>query len=287
MHEIEQDAPDVREVDNNFRALEYGLNSIRNRPITLGLIKEMHRILLRGVRGHDKSPGAFRKVQAHIGRTSDIREARFVPAPPHLIQGSMEDLENYIRNPDGLPPLVRAAMIHYQFEAIHPFADGNGRIGRVLILLLLCAENVLPLPLLNPSAHLETYRKDYYDHLLSISQRGDWNEWIEFFVEGVAGEAIDAIQRIERLEMIRDKYQAVVQTARRSALLPRLIDQLFVNPVVTVNTAATHLDIGFTSAKKLIERLFANGILREVSGRKRNRIFIAQEIVDLFATQRS
>lgn len=287
IHDIEREVPDVREVDNNYRALQHGLNNIRHRPITLSLIKEMHHILLKGVRGHDKQPGEFRSVQAHIGRTSDIRQARFVPAPPHMIQECMDELAEYIQNSDDLPPLVRAAMAHYQFEAIHPFADGNGRIGRVLILLMLCAENALPLPLLNPSAHLETYRREYYDHLLAVSQRGEWSQWIEFFADGIAAEASDAINRIERLEKLRENYQTRVRAARRSALLPRLIDELFVNPAITVNSTAEFLSIGFSSAKKLIERLLGAGIVREATGHKRNRVFLAQEIVDLFATRES
>ncbi len=149
--DVRKNTPDVKEVDNNFRTLRFGLTAIKRRPISQSLIREMHQLLLKGVRGQDKTPGAYRQVQAHIGRSGDIREARFVPAPPHRVPDCMEQLEHFIVHDTTVPRLARLAMIHYQFEAIHPFADGNGRIGRVLILLMMCHTGLLPLPLFNPS----------------------------------------------------------------------------------------------------------------------------------------
>ena len=277
----EQRAPDVREVDNNFRALEWGLSQVRHRPLSLGLLRQMHQILMRGVRGEEKTPGQFRTVQAHIGRSADIADARFVPAPPHAIAPAMEELERYIRADETLPPLVRVAMIHYQFEAIHPFADGNGRIGRVLILLLLCAQKVLPVPLLNPSAFLERRREEYYARLLAVSQRGDWNAWIMFFAHGLAAEASDAMRRAEELDRLRTDYQGRVRTARASALLPKLVDQLFVNPAITTGRAVELLGVRFTSAQKAVDRLVREGIVKELTGQKRNRIYLASEIIDV------
>ncbi|MDP9174270.1 MAG: Fic family protein [Planctomycetota bacterium] len=275
----EQRAPDVREVDNNFRALEWGLEQVRHRPLSLGLIREMHQILLHDVRGQDKTPGQFRSVQAHIGRTGDIAQATFVPAPPHAVGPAMEQLEQFIGSPSLLPPLARVAMIHYQFEAIHPFADGNGRIGRVLILLLLCSEKVLPVPLLNPSAFLERHRAEYYRQLLAVSQRGTWNEWVTFFAQGVAQEASDAMGRVQELDRLRGEYQRRVQTARASALLPKLVDQLFVNPAITTNRAAEVLNVKFNSAQKTIDKLLGAGIIKELTGQKRNRIYLATDIL--------
>lgn len=275
----EQRAPDVREVDNNFRALEWGLEQVRHRSISLGLIREMHQMLLHGVRGQDKTPGQFRAVQAHIGRTAHIAEATFVPAPPHVVGPAMEELERFIQSPSPLPPLVRVAMIHYQFESIHPFADGNGRIGRVLILLLLCTEKVLPVPLLNPSAFLESHRADYYAHLLAVSQRGSWNQWLTFFCQGLAQEAAEAMGRVQELDRLRSEYQRRVQTARASALLPKLVDQLFVNPAITTNRAAEVLKVKFTSAQKTIDKLLSAGLVKELTGQKRNRIYLATEIL--------
>jgi Fic family protein len=279
MRSIEQRIPDVREVDNNFRALEWGLEQVRHRPISLGLIREMHQMLLQGARGQDKMPGQFRSIQAHIGRSDHIAEATFVPAPPHAIVPAMEELERFIQSPSLLPPLARAAMIHYQFEAIHPFADGNGRIGRVLILLLLCAEKVLPVPLLNPSAFLERHRAEYYAHLLNVSQCGGWNEWLTFFARGVAREASDSMDRVGALDRLRSEYQRRVQTARTSALLPKLVDQLFINPAITTSHAAEVLGVQFSSAQKTVDKLLAAGIVRELTGLKRNRVYLASEIL--------
>lgn len=279
---IEENAPDVREVTNNYLALMHGLQSIEGRGVTLSLIREMHQILLRGVRGQDATPGAFRRIQAHIGTTNRIAEARFVPAPPHAIDGCMEQLQSYLHLRDDHPPLARIAMAHYQFEAIHPFADGNGRIGRVLILLMMRTEGILPLPLLNISSYLERHRREYYDHLLAVSQRGQWMAWIEFFARGVAQEAEHAVRRIEQLEALRERYNTRARGERASKLLPRLIDHLFEEPAVTVNSVGKLLGIGFPSARKLIDRLERTGILQEVTEKQRGRVFIAQEVLDVF-----
>lgn len=276
---VEQRNPDVREVDNNFRALEWGLEQVQHRPVSLNLIRQMHQILLADVRGADKSPGEFRSVQAHIGRSNSIAEATFVPAPPQAILQAMQSLEAFIQSPSTLHPLARVAMVHYQFEAIHPFADGNGRIGRVLILLLLCTERVLNLPLLNPSAYLERHRRQYYDHLLGVSQRGQWTSWVEFFARGVAFEASDAINRIERLEDLRRRYLDQVQKARASALVPKLLDHLFAHPAITTGYAAKLLGIRANSAQKCIDKLIGAGVLEELTGNKRNRIYVASDVL--------
>jgi Fic family protein len=277
---IEAKVPDVREVENNFKALEYGLAAVAHRPITLSLIKEMHQVLLTGVRDSAHTPGQFRQVQAHIGRSDRIEEARFVPAPAHEVEPSMRELERYIQQPDDLPALIRLAMIHYQFEAIHPFSDGNGRIGRVLILMLMCTENLLPIPLLNPSAPLERRRSEYYDHLLAVSQRGAWTEWAAFFVRGIADEARATIDRIQRLDALRQRYLAQLSAVRASPLASKLVDRLFAEPSVTLQQVAGVLNTSKPSAQNLIDRFVKAGILRETTGQRRNRIYLVQEIVD-------
>ena len=282
---IENEAPSVREVYNNFLTLEFAFANAPHRAITCSLIKEMHSILLRGVRGSDKTPGRFRTVQAHIGRTANIEEARFVPSPSHAIEPSMESLERYLGEEDALPPVVRVALAHYQFEAIHPFADGNGRVGRALMLLQLVREGVLPAPLLNPSAQLELRRSEYYDRLLAVSQNGAWTEWIEFFCRSLADEAADAILRIERLEALRSRYYDLVRRPRASALLPKLIDTLFENPSVSIPGTAKKLNVSQAAAFPLIKRLVDANIVREVTGKARNRVYLAQGIVDLFSTE--
>lgn len=276
----ERHAPDVREVNNNYQALSFGLESVseHKRRISVSLLREMHAMLLRNVRGHDHTPGRFRKVQAHIGNSNRIEEARFVPPPPHLVLPAMEELEAFISKPTDLPPLARVAMIHYQFEAIHPFADGNGRIGRILILLLLCADGILPVPLLNPSAFLESNRREYYDELLSVSQRGAWTQWITFFAGAVGSEATEAAQRINRLRELEVRYYTRFQTARSSALLLKLIDELFVTPAITLRQASRVLGVSPTSAQNNIDKLIAAGILVEITEQQRNRVYIAREI---------
>lgn len=278
---VEQRVPDVREVANNERAIAHGLTSVQElgRTVTLSLIKEMHQILMTGVRGEDRQPGLFRSQQAHIGRSAQIADARFVPAPPMLVPELMEQLEACIRSPSDLPPLVQIAMVHYQFEAIHPFADGNGRIGRVLILLLLCTQGVLPMPLLNPSAFLERRRDQYYQHLLDVSQRGAWTQWAKFFAAGIAEEASDALQRVARLKSLRDSYHARLQHRRVSAVALRLVDELFITPVISVKKAAQVLGIGFTSAQKHVDRLVAAGIVAQITSGARNRLFMARQII--------
>ena len=282
---VESETPSVREVHNNFLALEHAFANAQRRAITRSLIKEMHAILLRGVRGSDKKPGQFRTVQAHIGRTAYIEEARFVPSPPHAIESCMEALEKYLAGKDQIPTVVRAALAHYQFEAIHPFADGNGRVGRALLLLQLVRENVLSSPLLNPSAQLELHREEYYDRLLAVSQRGQWTEWIEFFCRCLADEASDAILRIERIESLRNRYHEMVRQPRASALLPKLIDKLFENPSVTIPGTAKMLNVTQPGAFPLVKRLVDLKILREVTGKLRNRVYLANDIVALFSTE--
>ena len=278
---VEERVPDVREVANNEQALSFGLRAVQDgRGVSLSLIRQMHQVLMKDIRGADKSPGRFRELQVHIGRTNRIEEARFVPAPPLLVPELMEQLVAFARAQGDLPALARSAMLHYQFESIHPFSDGNGRIGRVLILMLLCADGVLPLPLLNPSAFLERHRTEYYEHLVNVSRRGEWTEWVKFFARGIAEEARDAVERIERLKRLQTDYLRRLRSTRASSLLLRLVDELFVNPATTVKRAAEVLGVGYTSAKKNVERLVKSGILSEISGRSRDRLYFAGEIVE-------
>jgi Fic family protein len=281
---IAETSPDVVEVENNFRSLELGLKSIAKRPVSLHLIRQMHGALLSNVRGQDMSPGQFRRVQAHIGRTNDIREARFVPPPSHAVAECMEQLERFIREDQSVPRVAKLAMVHYQFEAIHPFADGNGRIGRVLILLLMCHSGLLPLPLFNPSAYLESHRREYYDHLLAVSQRGMWEDWIAFFSRGIQHECSETSTRIEALERLRQSYQDKIRKSRSSAKLAKLVDELFGRPRVRLEDVTRMLDIWPPSAQRYLDRLQTLDILREVTGGSRNRIYLAHEIVNLFST---
>lgn len=279
--EVEQDVPDVREVANYVHALEYGLKRRKELPLSLRLIREMHRMLLKGVRGEDNQPGEFRRTQVHVGpKDCPIEQATFVPPPPGAeLKKALDGLEKYLHAPSNLPPVVRLALVHYQFESIHPFVDGNGRIGRLLISLMLCLDGVLPMPLLYLSAYFQRTRQEYYDQLLRVNQRGTWNEWLTYFARGVASESMDAVNRAQRLKALQAKYIQVVRTRRASVLATRLIEELFNYPMITVARAAKVLGVTRPSAQRHVDRLMETGILREVTGRKRNRIFVAEAIV--------
>jgi len=188
-------------------------------------------------------------------------------------------LENFIHAPSDLPPLIRLGLIHYQFEAIHPFLDGNGRVGRLLVALLLSAWQLLPQPLLYLSAYFESNRRDYYDLLLAVSQRAAWEDWLLYFLEGVKQQSLDAVERISRLQALRARYQAKVQTRRAPARLLRVIDLLFAQPMLTARQVESALEINFPSAQRLIDQLIQAGLLREITGGRRNRVYRADEIL--------
>ncbi len=277
-------AGDVREVHNYIRALDKGLERVQRVPISLNLLRELHQILLDGVRGQRTRPGEFRREQNWIGTEhSPITEARYVPPPPSEMMQCLYDLERFINSPPpSLPPLVRIALVHYQFEAIHPFLDGNGRLGRLLISLQLKVEGILPEPLLYLSAYFERHRQAYYDHLLAVSTQGHWDQWLTFFLRGVASEANDATARAGRLIELRTGYQTRFQRARSSALTQRLCDALFVSPAVNTATVCSILGgVTHQTAMSHIRRLVNAGILTEVTGQARNQVWVASEILGI------
>lgn len=270
---------DVLEVANYVEALEYGLARQASLPLSKKLIREMHAILMRGVRGQEQAPGEFRRSQNWIGSPGcSLRDASFVPPPPEELEVCLDDFERFLHAPSSMPPLVRLALVHYQFEAIHPFLDGNGRIGRLLITLLLCVERVLPDPLLYLSAFFERHRGEYYEKLGAVSRRGEWNEWLEFFLRGVTEESIDAVERAGRLIDLRARYREVLQRARASALVLRLVDGLFDRPAVTLASARAMLGVTSRAAQMNIDKLVRAGILREATGMARNRMWVSDEI---------
>ncbi len=274
--------PDVREVANYVRALEYGLARLNELPLSLRLIREIHERLMAGVRGDALTPGEFRRSQNWIGPPGcTLMEATFVPPPEQDMKTALGDLEVYWHTPSTLPPLVRLALIHYQFEAIHPFLDGNGRIGRLLITLLLCAEGLLNQPLLYLSAYFERYRDDYYRHLLAVSQRNAWRGWIDFFLRGVADQARDAVQRASQLLELRETYRQRLPAISSSAHLLRLMDELFSYPAITIARAAERLSITPRAAGLNVEKLVKAGLLEEITGQQRYRVFIAPDIVKI------
>jgi Fic family protein len=279
------DVRDAREVHNYVRALETGLDTLRKDfPICNRLLCDLHEVLLDGVASENgvyTYPGKFRKTQAYIG-SSDLANARFVPPPPEHIEKLMADLEAYIHSPTKYhPQLVRIAIIHYQFEAIHPFSDGNGRIGRLLISLLLASWNVLPEPLLYRSAFFEQHLDEYRNRLWQVSCNCDWTGWVEFFLEGVVTEARDAAERARRVLKLREEYRQLLQTRKGSNTPLALVDFLFRSPFVTTRIAADVCEVTYNSGKKAVEKLVEAGILFEHHKRDWNKIYYSKPILEI------
>jgi Fic family protein len=271
---------DVWEVANYVAALDHGLARLKSLPVSLRLLREVHERLMKGVRGDHATPGQFRRTQNWIGPPgSSLADATYVPPPVDDMRAALDRFEKYLHAPSTLPPLVRVALLHQHFEAIHPFLDGNGRVGRLLITLLLCEWQLLPEPVLYLSAFFERTRADYYAHLLAVNQRGAWRDWILYFLEGVSCEAQDAIRRSRQLLELRQGYRRKLETARAPGLSLRLVDELFAAPATSVPRAAALLGVTQRSAQLTISKLVGAGILEETTGRKRDRVFVATAIV--------
>ncbi|HTA97101.1 MAG TPA: Fic family protein [Solirubrobacteraceae bacterium] len=270
---------DVREVRNYLTAHEYGLEALEEMPLCLRLLRDVHRHLMKDVRGQERHPGRFRTYQNWIGRKAGapIDEARYVPPPVAEMKKALDDLETFLHS-DSLPTLVVAALAHYQFEAIHPFGDGNGRVGRLLISLLLHERGLLPQPLLYISAYFERSGAEYYDRLLRVSTHGDWQGWLNYFLAGVEIQSQAAVEDAERLLDLQARYHELLAQAKARAGARQLIDRLFVNPYITASRAATFLDVSRPTARAAIRDLIEQGILREITGQKWGQVFMADEI---------
>lgn len=280
---VESKVPDVREVANYARALEYGLKRTAELPVCLRVLRELHEILLQDVRGEQRAPGQFRTVQNWIGPAGcPIESATYVPPPPMQMATALDSFEKFLNAPlDRLPVLVWLAMIHYQFEAIHPFLDGNGRIGRLLISLLLCTKGVLGKPLLYLSAYFERRRQAYYERLLQVSLKGQWTEWFMFFLRGIIEQSKDAFEKARKLTDLQQQYHELVHMTKKSSMQIRLVDLLIERPVVTTVFVAQRLNVTYPTAKDNIAKLVKAGILRETTNTKRNRIYIAEKVLEI------
>jgi Fic family protein len=273
---------DVREVYNYVRAMEYGLKRLEVLPVSLRLIRELHEHLMKGVRGSQATPGEFRRSQNWIGPPGcTLNESRFVPPPVDDMLAALDAFEKYLHERNSYPPLVRLALIHHQFESIHPFLDGNGRIGRLLISLLLAHWGLLPHPLLYLSAFFERNRDAYYDLLLAVSQKGAWNEWISFFLQGVAEQSIDAVKRTKRLQDLQVRWRETMQQARGSALLLGVVDHLFVQPIVTAARIRDKFKVTHPTALSVLRRLAREGIVKESKEKGRNHWFVSDQILKI------
>lgn len=252
---------DVEEVVNYVRAMELGLQRLERLPLSTRLIRELHAVILAGVRGRQRQPGELRTTQNWIGPGgATIETATFVPPPPDEIAGLLTDLERFMHEDSQLPPLVQAALLHYQFETIHPFLDGNGRLGRLLIVFFLVAHGRLPEPLLYLSPYFEGRREQYYDALQRVREKDDVGHWLDFFLAGVAVQASDAVERAERLLDLRERYRSSVQASTRGAA-NQLVDLAFEQPILTARRVEDRLAVTRPSALKALRQLEDAGVL--------------------------
>jgi Fic family protein len=276
---------DVDEVVNYVRAMNHGLTRLQELPVSVRLIREIHAELMRGVRGDRLQPGELRTSQNWIGPPGcTLSTATFVPPPPHAVPEALRDLETFLHAPDELPPLVKIALAHVQFETIHPFLDGNGRVGRLLVTFLLTERGVLHKPVLYLSTFFKQHRQAYYEHLQAVRDRGAWEEWLAFFLRGVievSGEAADTARRILQL---REQHRSAITTqlGRAAGNGLKVLESLFDRPIVAVGDVQKMIGTTYAAANSLVARLVTLGILSEMTGYARNRRFRYAPYIALF-----
>ena len=274
---------DVAEVVNYVKALNYGMERLREFPMSLRLIKEIHAVLMEGVRGGEKTPGEFKKTQNWIGPPGCIlKDARFVPPPPHEAEASMGALELYLHQPPQLPVLVDCALIHYLFETIHPFLDGNGRLGRLLITFYLHWKGVMEKPLLYLSYYFRKYRQEYYDRLNMVRDNGDFEQWIAFFLKGVVVTSDSAVDAAKQIMDLQSRHRSLLwQKKISSPLAVGILEKLFYSPYISVNDIARDFSISYQAASTLISQLEGAAILKEITGRKRDKRYIYADYLQI------
>ncbi len=274
---------DTREVRNYSRALERGLELLSEIPVSTRLIQELHSVLMANVatdRGANFAPGELKIHQNWIGGIT-LPSARFVPPPPGDARDCLSELEKYIHKKDEMPILVKLALIHYQFETIHPFPDGNGRVGRLLIPLILAETKLMPQPLLYLSTFFERHYRQYIDLMFEVSKTGAWEPWVQFFLQGIEQAARSAIKKSQALQTLQRQYHEQVREARASGLLAKLVDSLFNMPVMTVSGAQRELNVSYNSAKSHLERLTERNIVKPGPASMRPQWYFANGIIDI------
>ena len=273
---IDQNANrNVADVINHIKATEFAINRMKELPLCNRLIRETHAVLMQGVRGQEKSPGAFRSSQNWIGAPgSTLTNARYIPPNPEDMIQAMSDLEKYINDDDGYDVLIRSALIHYQFETIHPFLDGNGRVGRLLITLFLIEKDVLTTPALYISYFLKKNRIEYYDRMTEVRSKDNYEQWIKFFLQAVSESAADALSAIDELTQLHDKNLLLIQSMGRvTKNAVRVFTYLETNPIIEIKKTAAALEITFNTVSSVIARLIDAGILVQTDQSSRNRTF--------------
>ena len=280
----EEHPKDVEEVVNYVRAMNYGLKRLNELPLSLRLIREIHGRLLEGVRGANRTPGEFRRSQNWIGPANcTLATATFVPPPVHEMQEALGNLEKFLHDSTSYPALIHCGLAHAQFETIHPFLDGNGRVGRLLITFLLCERGILKLPLLYLSHYLKFHRAEYYDRLMAIRNDGNWEGWLKFFLKGVKEVSRSATERAKRILDLRRNHRKLIRDkANNQANAARLLDYLFEQPIVTVRLVEQRVKCAFVTADRLLKQFAEFGIVTEVTGGQRNRRYEYSPYLELF-----
>jgi Fic family protein len=277
---------EIKEVINYIKALNYGIERLKELPMSLRLIKEIHGMLLEETRGAHRSPGEFRRSQNWIGPPgASLNEAIFVPPPPEVVLPTMGDLEKFLHNKNNnIPPLIKIALIHSQFETIHPFLDGNGRIGRLLITFYLFWEGILTKPLLYLSFYLKKNRAEYYDLLMKVRLKGAWEDWIRFFLNGVSETSAEAAKTAREVIQLKEELVTKLHNNSISSVYGvRLIDMLFKTPLVSVKDIFGKLNISKEAANELVKKFEKIGILKEITGKQRYKKYSFREYIDIIA----
>jgi len=273
---------DVDEILNYIKAMNYGLERLKTFPLSLRLIKDIHKILLEGVRGEGKEPGEFRKSQNWIGGTS-IQRASFVPSPPQEIMSLLDNFEKFLYDKSPMPILLKTGLLHTQFENIHPFLDGNGRIGRLLITFYLCQQKILDKPLLYLSDFFKRYRQEYYDRLNAFHEKDDIEGWLKFFLEGVAVTAEQAVETSKKILKLRgDGLNKISSLGRSTPKATLVFNSLFHTPLITIKDVERIAELKNPNALALVNKLVRLEILEETTGRKRNKVFAYRQYIKLF-----
>lgn len=274
----------VSDVVNYVKATEFALSRLKTLPLCNRLMKETHAVLMEGVRGKEKSPGEFRTSQNWIGgQGSTLQNARYIPPNPEDMQVAMSDLEKYINGQDSLDPLIQAALIHYQFETIHPFLDGNGRVGRLLITLFLMEKGVLSSPALYISYFLKLNRIEYYDRMTQVRKTGNYEQWVIFFLQALSDSAEDAIQTIDQLAILHEKSMAQFDdvSARQRTNILKVFHYVETNPIIDIQKAATALDLSYNTVSKIVLLFVEKGILQQTDKAGKARIYSYSDYLDV------
>lgn len=277
---VNRSPDDLKEVGNYVKAMDYGIERLKTLPLSLRLVREIHEKLMEGVRGDYATPGQFRKSQNWIGPAGcTLQNASYIPPSPDVLMECLGQWEQFLHVTD-VPPLIQAGMLHYQFEAIHPFLDGNGRIGRLLIILFLVERNILTTPMLYLSAFFEATRSEYYHRLSAVSQNSEWQPWLEYFLNGIARMSEDVISRAERINGLIQTWKE--KTAdQKPKVLSDAIGLLAENPFWTVKKLAHRLNVAYTTAQRAINVLAENNIVSQTDNAQRDRLFCAKAIMDI------